>query len=203
MSVARGMALAMLLLPAAIAGQVRDGTAGNWRALARLALSGKSHASTPEGYEIYSGLALEAAIARRVTDVFAVELSVRTESREVEGPPSLGDRALGSLEMIPANLTVQWRPLDDTDSVFQPYAGAGFNLTAVWEKSGALDSTDSPVSTSPVGQLGGVIRVGTRTMLTMDVKWHAMDIEIEGLTDPIPRIEVDPLTLGIGLGFSF
>jgi outer membrane protein W len=53
---------------------------------------------------------------------------------------------------------VQWRPLDATDGVFQPYAGAGVNLTAVWEKSGALDSTDSPLSTAPVGQLGGVIR---------------------------------------------
>jgi len=196
------VASAMLLVPALAAGQVREDV-GAWRALARVALSGNSHASTPEGYEIYSGIALEAVIGRRLTDVVAVELSVRTESREVEGPPTLADRALGSLEMIPANLTVQWRPLDATDAVFQPYAGAGFNLTAVWEKSGALDSTDSPLSTNPVGQLGAVIRVGERAVLTMDVKWHPMDIEIEGFGDPIPRIEVDPLTLGIGMGFTF
>ena len=143
------------------------------------------------------------AVARRLGDVFATELSVRIESREVEGPASLADRALGSLEMIPVNLTVQWRPRDPIDAVFQPYAGAGLNMTAVWEKSGALDSTDSPPSFAPVGQIGGVVRVGAGTLLTLDVKWHPMDIEIEGLSDPAPNIEVDPLTLAIGMGFTF
>jgi len=196
------IAVSMLLLPTLAAAQGRE-ERGDWRALARLALSGTSHASTPEGYEIYSGLAFEVAVVRRLGDVFAAELSVRTESREVEGPTSLADRALGSLEMIPVNLTLQWRPRDRTDAIFQPYAGAGFNLTTVWEKSGALDSTDSPPSFGPLGQLGGVLRVGERTLLTMDVKWYPMDIDIEGLSDPVPRIEVDPLTLAIGMGFTF
>ena len=199
---AHRIAVAMLLVPALASAQGRE-TRPDWRALARLALSGTSHASTPEGYEIYSGLAFEVAVARRLGDVFAAELSVRIESREVEGPASLADRALGSLEMIPVNLTVQWRPRDPIDAVFQPYAGAGLNMTAVWEKSGALDSTDSPPSFAPVGQIGGVVRVGAGTLLTLDVKWHPMDIEIEGLSDPAPSIEVDPLTLAIGMGFTF
>lgn len=203
MGFARAVCLVLILVPAAAVGQDRDEASQDWRVLVRPTLSGGSHASTPEGYEISGGLALEGAMARRLGAIFAVELSVRTESREAEGPAGLAEPHLGSLEMIPINLTLQWRPLDRSGRPFQPYAGAGVNATVIWEKSGALDSTDPPDSLGPVGQLGTVIVVSPRIMLNADVKWHPFDVDLQGFADPTPTIEIDPLSIGVGLGFSF
>jgi len=197
------IALSLSLAPALATAQGAGDARSNWHLLARATVSGSAEAQTEEEYTVYSGLALEAAVARRLGELFALELSVRTESREVDGPAVDGTPRLGSLQVFPANLTLQWRPRAGGEAVFQPYAGAGLNLTAVWEKSGALDSTDSPANLGPVGQLGSVFRLSSGMVLSVDIKWNPLDIEIEGLADPVPKIEVDPLTLGIGLGFVF
>jgi len=197
------LCLALLLLtPTLLAAQAGEGGDDVWRALVRATLSGDSHTSTPEGYVVYSGVALEAALGRRLGDVFALELSVRTESREVDGPAG-GGEALGSLEMIPANLVLQWRPRGWSGEVFLPYAGLGLNMSAVWEKSGALDTTEPPIALGPVGQIGADVSVSSRMALSFDVKWYPLDIDIEGLADPVPTVEVDPLSLGIGVSFVF
>ena len=136
-------------------------------------------------------------------DHFSLELSVRSESREVEGPSNLAEPRLGSLAMVPMNLTLKWQPRGGTAQVFQPYAGAGLNLTFVWEKSGPLDSTDPPASLGPVGQFGSELRLSPKVALSLDVKWHPFDVDLEGLAEPTPTVAIDPLILGVGLGFVF
>lgn len=133
--IARCLRIALLLtiahwaLFAAVAGQSPDPT-HPWSLRIRAVISGDSHDSDPAGYRIYSGVALEAAVVRRLTEVASLELSLRTESREVEGPTGgSGDHRLGSLEMLPLTLTGRWHPRRRGEGDLQPYVGAGINFT--------------------------------------------------------------------------
>jgi outer membrane protein W len=191
------------LLPQLAAAQQEEGGRRDWHFLTRATVSGSAKAKSPDDYTVYGGVAIEAAVARSLGEIFALEFSVRTESREVDGPETDGTPRLGSLQALPANLTVQWRPRAGSDVVFQPYAGAGVNLWAVWEKSGALDTAELPANVGPVGQIGSLFRLGPDVVISVDVKWNPLDVEIRGLTVPVPTIEVDPLTVGVGMGFVF
>jgi outer membrane protein W len=54
-----------------------------------------------------------------------------------------------------------------------------------------------------------VLQIGTHLvltptfMLTVDVKWQPLEMELEGFADPAPKVGVDPLVVGAGFGFSF
>jgi outer membrane protein W len=200
---ARSALVLLVLVPAVAVGQAPDEAGSDWRFLTRATLSGNSHESSPAGYEIYSGLSVEGAIARDVTDLIALELALRTESREVEGPTSLPERRLGSLEVVVSTLTLKWQPRSGSGQLLQPFAGGGGTVTYVWEKSGLLDSSDPPIAVSPVIQLGSHLVFSHGFLLTLDVKWHPLDVELEGFADPAPKVNIDPLVMGAGFGFAF
>ncbi len=176
---------------------------GVWELRVRAVLSGSTDHSDPPGYTIYSGLGLEVAVLRRLSDAFAVELAARTESREVTGPQGSGDHRLGSMEMIPLNLSLAWRPRGRSDADFQPYLGAGVNFTHVWEKSGALDSTSPPPTLAPLIQMGADWAVAGRTAINLDVRWNPQTVEIRDFVAPTPSLSLDPLALGLGLTVRF
>jgi outer membrane protein W len=199
---ARSALVAFALVPAMAVAQTPDRSDPDWRFLTRATLSGSSDESSTE-YTIYSGVSIEGALARDLNDAFALELSLRTESREVEGPESLPESRLGSLEVVASSLTLKWQPRDGSGQLFQPFVGAGGTLTYVWEKSGLLDSSDPPPEVSPVIQLGSHLALTDVFLLTLDVKWHPLSLELEGFADPAPSVTVDPLVLGAGFGFAF
>lgn len=192
--------LALAVAPP-VRAQAASPGAAPWSLFVRGTLSGNSGKSDPEGYDIYSGLAFDAALQRSLAHRLALELSMRTESREVEGPEGPGlEHRLGSLEMLPVNLLVVWRPLAEGPAILQPYVGGGLNATIIWEKSGLLDSTDPPSSFSPAVTLGAEITLSPRVVLSLDAKWHKMKVELKGYADPVPAVTLDPLALGLGLG---
>src|SRR5580765_7949418 len=97
-------------------------------------ISGNSDQSDPAGYTVYSGIGLLAGIRRQLGNAFALELTMRTESREVDVAQTGGpDLRLGSLELLPVNLLFQWRP--PIGGAVRPFIGAGLNVTAAWEKT--------------------------------------------------------------------
>lgn len=196
--------LATLLLlacgsTAAAAQASADDGPGRWGLRVRAVLSGSSDHSEPTGYTLYSGIALEAGVVRWLGDAAALELAVRTESREVEGP----EGNLGSLEMLPLSLAVAWRPRGPGGGDLQPYLGAGLNLTATWEKSGALDSTNPPPRLAPLVQVGADWALASGTALNVDARWHTMDVDVEDLGATAPSVRLDPLALGLGLTVRF
>ena len=75
-----------LLVPTLLTAQSAAEVRGPWSLRVRAVMSGTSYESQPEGYQIYSGFGLEAALVRHVSEVVDLEISLRTESREVEGP---------------------------------------------------------------------------------------------------------------------
>lgn len=192
----------LLIAVAAVATPMPAQSPSPWTFRSRLVMSGSTDHSEPTGFTMYSGIALEAALARRLSDRFAVELVVRTESREVDrvvnGP--LTER-LGALELLPVNLLVQWHPT--RGGAVRPYLGAGLNLTVAWEKSGVLDSLD----VSP--HLGGAIQVGAlwplshRVAFNTDLRWNTLETDITGPTGRYALLKVHPIALGLGLEFAF
>jgi hypothetical protein len=171
----------------------------DYRVKVRATLSGSSDTSEPGAYGIYSGMGLDVGLVRGLGS-FALELSLRTESREVEGPGPGPN--LGSLEMLPIGLTVQWRPRSDGDGAFQPYIGAGATSTITWEKSGALDSIDVPLHLGPTAQLGFDYRLSPSAALNLDVRWGTLRVDLTELDPDARDVKVDPLALGLGLAFT-
>lgn len=201
----RLLLLVLLVLPLPAGAQVgASDISSPWGLRLRAVVSGLSDHSDPPGYTIYSGISLEASVVRWLSDVATLELSFRTESREVEGPASApAGRALGSLEMLPVNLLVAWHPRGRGGSDLQPYLGAGVNVTPTWEKSGALDSTDEPTTVGPAVQMGADWWVAERTALNLDVRWNPMTVDVENFAPAAPSVKLDPLSLGMGVTIRF
>jgi outer membrane protein len=178
-------------------------SASPWSFRLRAVISGSSHASEPAGYEVYSGVALSAAVVRHLGDRFSAELSFHTESREVTGPDTLGASGpLGSLEMIPLSVLVRWHPRGGGADL-QPYVGLGGSFTATWEKSGALDSSNLAPHLGPAIQLGSDVALSPAVLLNLDVKWNTLSVDVDDFVPTPPSVQIDPLTFGLGLGFRF
>jgi outer membrane protein len=195
--VIRAVLLVLLLL---VGGAPAHGQEADYRVKVRATLSGSSDTGESGAYGIYSGVALDLAVVRDVGP-FALELSVRTESREVEGPGPGPN--LGSLEMLPVGLVVQWRPRSSGEGAFQPYLGAGVSTTLTWEKSGALDSIDVPAHVGPTVQLGFDHRLSSAAALNLDVRWGTLRVDLTELDPGASEVQVDPLVVGLGLAFPF
>jgi outer membrane protein len=194
------MLLAVWLVPAGVAAQDRG--PDSWTFTTRLVATGSSDESDPPGYQVYSAFTLEAALRRSLGRLLAAEATVRTESREVDSlVPAGEDRRLGSLELLPVSLLLQFRV--PTHGRVRPYLGAGVNLTVAWEKSGALDSVDMAGSVGPAVQLGADWELSSRALLNLDIRWNTLTADLDEGGARLASLKVDPLTLGVGVGFRF
>lgn len=172
-----------------------------WTFTTRVLMTGSSDESDPPGYQVYSTFALEAALRRVLGSSFSAELTVHTESREVDSLVSGGeDRRLGSLELLPLNLFLQYRR---SGGSLHPYAGVGVNATFAWEKSGVLDSLDMKPSFGPAIQIGADLDLSPQVLLNADLKWNRLRADLENGGVPLTSIRMDPLALGAGVGFRF
>ena len=89
----------LLTLPAALAAQQPAPEPG-WTLRTRVVMSGSSDHSEPAGFEVYSGIGVEAALSRRLTRRLSTELTLRFEPREVDRQTSPGQaESLGSVEL--------------------------------------------------------------------------------------------------------
>jgi len=197
-----GATLALLCSPAPARGQDSDPPLAPWAFRTRVALSGNADESEPSGFTAYSGLTLEAAVSRDLGRRLAAEASARTESREIDREVG-GDPAerLGSLEILPLTAALLYRP--PFYGSVRPYAGAIVCLTLVWEKSGFLDTLDVPIQVDPGIQLGLDLVLSATAFLNLDVRWNTLTLDIESEGERLARLRVNPLTLGLGVGFRF
>jgi outer membrane protein W len=173
-----------------------------WSMRTRAFVSGESFDSEPVNYKAYSGIALEAALRRALGPRWAAELSLHTESREVDhlNPGAESDR-LGSLELLPATLTVLYRPTHGGS--LHPYGGAGVNLTVAWEKSGVLDSLDVSPGIGPAVQVGADLDLAKNVLFNVDLRWNRLRTELKNHGVRYVKLDIDPVTLGAGIGFRF
>ncbi|MCU0639225.1 MAG: outer membrane beta-barrel protein [Candidatus Krumholzibacteria bacterium] len=197
------IAVALLLLcvvaaPASGAGSEDTG----WAFRTRAVLSGSSSDSDPERYTVFSGIALDAALSRKFGGRFASELSLRTESREVDREIGAGPmEPLGSIELLPVTLTFQYR--HPAGGRFHPYAGVGAALTIAWEKSGFLDTYDVRTQAGPAFQIGADVDLAGSVFLNFDIRMNTYTAKIHHGGDDLAEVRINPMAFGAGVGFRF
>lgn len=198
---ALGLLLGAFSLPSNLNAQALGSPTPRWIFRTRAFVAAGSHASKPAGYKAYSGLGLEIGLDRYLSRQFALAATLRTESREVDSIPAAGPRLRqGSLEFLPATLLLQWRP---RSRGLQPYFGAGAALTVAWEKTGILDSLDVAPAFGPALQAGLDIPLSPSALFNVDMRWHGQRSRVRLKGARLFRIDVDPLSLGLGVGFRF
>lgn len=197
-----GRLVCLAILTAPTIALAQEGDPPVWAFRTRIVMTGNSDQSEPAGYTIYSSIGLEAALGRSLGSRFGAELTLRTESREVDRDiTATTSERLGSLELLPVSLLLQWRPRSGRS--LDPYLGGGLNLTVAWEKSGVLDTLDVAPHAGPAVQLGADVRLSSLAFLNVDLRWNTLATELSSGGAPVARLTVDPLSLGVGVGFRF
>lgn len=70
-------------------------------------------------------------------------------------------------------------------------------------KSGALDNLDVSPAFGPALQLGADWKLSEELVLNLDTKWNGLTTDLSSGGNRITRLKIDPLTLGLGIGFRF
>ena len=113
---------------------------------------------------------------------------------------SAGSTEIGSLRHLPPTLTVQYH--FDAGS-FKPYVGAGVNYTH-FSSVNLPDGVD--IKRNSVGlalQVGVDIPVAKDVYLNVDVKKVQIGTKVSVSGTEIGKFKVDPLLVGVGLGWRF
>jgi len=97
---------------------------------------------------------------------------------------------------------------------WRPYLGAGIAGTYFFESDTTdeagdlgIDSVESNFGYGFVGQVGLLYRYGDHWILTLDLKWLDLpvDVDIESSGPPLDTVEInlDPMIVGIGAAYRF
>jgi len=124
----------------------------------------------------------------------------------------VGNQNLGSVNLLPPTLTLQWH--FNPDQMIDPYVGAGFNYTAVLDRNlrvnqGALAGTKIKIDSDSwgfVGQAGVDINLKDGWLINADVKYVQIDTDVKlktGGWTKIDSLDINPWVFGIGVGKKF
>lgn len=128
----------------------------------------------------------------------------------------VGNQGLGSVNLLPPTLTVQWH--FNPDQTFDPYVGAGINYTFMLDRNlkgsaGAIDGNKIKIdrdSWGPALQAGFDINLKDGWLINADVKyvWLDTDVELKGAVTgnawrKIDSLDINPWVIGVGIGKRF
>lgn len=153
-----------------------------------------------------------------ITKNIAAELILATGTRhdvKVKGDANaaVGNQPLGSVNLLPPTLTVQWH--FNPDQMIDPYVGAGVNYTRFMDKSltfssgAAVTGLPIKVDTNSFGlalQAGVDINLKDGWLINADVKkvWIDTDVKANiGGWKKIDSLDIDPWVIGVGIGKKF
>ena len=198
---------AVAILAPCAAAQEPSGTPP-WTFRTSVLVTGSSEVSN-EDYKTLSSIGLGAGVRRRINGFLAAEFNLSVTSREViieepgggEVTQASIEVSQGSMETIPLNLLLQVRP--SVGGHVHPYAGAGVNLTPVWEKTGALDSDDIAPTVGLALQLGVDFDLSPGVLINVDLGWNTAEPDIEANDVRVTTITINPFTISAGVGFRF
>lgn len=136
----------------------------------------------------------------------ALELSLATASHDVTIPETdlataASSFSLGSVDILPPSLILQWHFLPE--STIKPYIGVGLNYTTFYNATGFIQDLDFSDSISYAAQAGLDWKLGEKAYLNFDVKYIGLESDVEEGGSDLGTVTVDPLILGVGLGFRF
>lgn len=164
----------------------------------------------------------ELDISYYITKNIAAELILATGSKHdvsITGSTNaaIPNQLLGSVDVLPPTLTVQWH--FNPDQTIDPYVGAGVNYTAFLDKKlnvreGALGGTHKiKVDSDSWGwalQAGVDINLKDGWLINADVKYITIDTDVKlkgaatgGAWTKIDDLDINPWVFGIGIGKKF
>lgn len=134
-----------------------------------------------------------------VTPQVGIELLAATpfkHSIEVDG-----DR-IGTTKHLPPTISAQYYPMDSA-SAWQPYVGAGLNMTFFFDEAGAVKGNAAgPLSDSFGLSVSAGLNYDIDDKLMANVGIWYMDIDTE-LKAAKETVEIDPLVVMAGIGYKF
>lgn len=160
----------------------------------------------------------ELDISYYITKNIAAELILATGSKHdvsVSGDSGgvVTNQLLGSVDVLPPTLTVQWH--FNPDQTIDPYVGAGINYTAFLDRKlnvrqGALAGSKIKVDSDSWGwalQAGVDINLKDGWLINADVKYITIDTDVKlktgGSWTKIDDLDINPWVFGIGIGKKF
>ncbi len=129
---------------------------------------------------------------------------------------TIGDQALGSVDLLPPTLTMQYH--FNPDKLFDPYIGAGLNYTFMLDRNargtrGAIDGSKIRIDRDSWGyaiQAGIDINLEDNWLINFDVKYLDIDTDVElkgaatgNVWRKVDSLDIDPWVFGIGIGKRF
>jgi outer membrane protein len=148
-----------------------------------------------------------------VTDNIAAELILATSRHQIKGQGALaGVGNAADVWLLPPTLTLQYH--FNPGGEFRPYLGAGLNYTVFYNEAAnsnlvravGATSVDATNSLGWALQAGMDYDLGGNWVLNLDVKYINLDTNVKLTTGAgIQRTElnIDPLIIGLGLGYRF
>ncbi len=132
-----------------------------------------------------------------VTPQVGIELLAATpfkHSIELDG------ERLGTTQQLPPTISAQYYPMDSA-SAWQPYIGAGLNMTLFFEETGAADSL-GPLSDSFGLSVSAGLNydIDDNFLANVGIWYMDIDTELEGIKQDV---EIDPLVVMAGVGYKF
>jgi outer membrane protein len=115
---------------------------------------------------------------------------------------------IGTVSALPPDIMAQWH--FTPDSAFDPYLGAGVNITwltkvDIWESSSVrgLKLDTEKVSVGPAVQLGADYKIDRHWVANVDVKWELMGFDLTSGGTKVSTLHVDPWLFSLGVGYKF
>lgn len=155
----------------------------------------------------------EVDITYMATDKIGFELIASTTKHDASGKTgttgSIGK--LASTWVLPPTLTAQYH--FNNDGGVRPYLGAGINYSVFWNEKaskglvGAVGKTQVHMTDSVgwAAQAGIDVDVTPKIFFNMDIKYIDLDTTARLTTTAIGtqrvKVHIDPLVVGVGLGF--
>jgi outer membrane protein len=131
------------------------------------------------------------------------------------------NRGLGSVNLLPPTLTLQWHFMPD--QTFDPYVGAGLSYVRAMDRSltaqtsvGNLPIQIERNTFGPAIQVGLDYNLADKWLINFDVKkiWFSTDVKVDSTGNPgnlglpagwhkIDSLDVDPWVISVGFGKKF
>ena len=184
----------------------QEAVEGSWMVRARAVhLDSSNGDSTGLGLGINNKWLPEVDISYFFNKNFAVELILTVPQKQRLSAAGLGQ--IGSFKHLPPTLTAQYHFTDL--GAFKPYVGAGVNYTrisSVHFSPAVAEALNPSLKHNSFGlalQAGVDIPLAKNLYLNLDVKKVQIKTDVKSGTDKIGSFKVDPVLVGVGLGWRF
>lgn len=115
----------------------------------------------------------------------------------------VGGAKAGHIKALPPSLMLQYHFTDL--GAFKPYVGLGVNYTIFSKRSNILGGA-AEVEKDSVGlaaQVGVDYLIDKNWSVNLDVKYIQMETDVKVGGTKVGRVDLDPLTVGVGVGYRF